>query len=107
MKAKKLSFVFINFSEMGLFKGLWPIQIEKFPLAPDSRFGCGPAPISLAAAPLFVAPPPRGGRRGPGMSWEMYSTVLEIREDIVDAKLSAAAVAVRRTPAGFSRGGLG
>jgi hypothetical protein len=29
MKAKQLSFVFISFSESGLFNGLQPIQIKK------------------------------------------------------------------------------
>jgi hypothetical protein len=32
MKEKKLSFPFIYFLESGLFKGLLPIQIKKFPL---------------------------------------------------------------------------
>src|SRR6476659_11110638 len=29
MKAKLLSFLFISFSESGLFNGIWPIQIKR------------------------------------------------------------------------------
>jgi hypothetical protein len=38
-----LSFPFNNFSESGLFKGLRPKKIEKFPSPAASRSGCGRA----------------------------------------------------------------
>jgi hypothetical protein len=44
-----LSFVFICFSESGLFNGLRPIQIKKFfPLSPVVRRG-----LKVRLAPLF------------------------------------------------------
>jgi hypothetical protein len=43
MKANFLSFVFIYFSESGLFNGLWPIQIKKFLSASARVPGCAPA----------------------------------------------------------------
>src|SRR3984957_7054852 len=85
---------------MGLFKGLWSIQIEKFPLAPDSRFGCGPAPISLAAAP-----------RSPAADASLHVMGKCIAQTSIFGKSlstrSSVPLPSRRTPAGFSRGGLG
>jgi hypothetical protein len=36
-----LSFVFIYFSESGLFKGLWAKKIKKIPVLPTRGSGCG------------------------------------------------------------------
>jgi hypothetical protein len=52
MKAILLSFVFIYFSESGLFNGLRPIQIKFFLPSPKTRSGCR----TRRGAPLGTRP---------------------------------------------------
>jgi hypothetical protein len=60
MKAKLLSFVFMSFSESGLFNGLRPIQIKNFPFVSARVPGCGrqPGPMVIGArssSPSIIA----------------------------------------------------
>jgi hypothetical protein len=52
MKAIFLSFVFICFSELGLFNGLWSIQIRKIPSGRTHVSGC-----TAIVTQLFLALP--------------------------------------------------
>jgi Holliday junction resolvasome RuvABC DNA-binding subunit len=52
MKAKLLSFVFRNFSESSLFKGLQPKKIKKFLACVTRVKGCGPNMSNSTRAPF-------------------------------------------------------
>jgi hypothetical protein len=56
MKAKLLSFLFIYFSESGLFNELRPIQIKKFPQPPPGKKSQTSRLISITVAAWAVLP---------------------------------------------------
>jgi hypothetical protein len=81
MKAKLLSFVFNNFSESGLFKGL-RAKKQKKSLRPSTRVpGCVPTVFKHPFACSSALPP------GAGLILpiEIYSTIFCFTQGVVDA----------------------
>jgi hypothetical protein len=56
MKATFLSFAFIYLSELGLFNGLWPIQIRKIPSGRTRVSGCTPIVSHGSSRPALRDP---------------------------------------------------